>query len=203
MTRQKDQVFEGQSANSAAEADGLDAFGLPQDVENAMFNSLDGSALSGQRSAAIKARVLRRVRARRQALLSDRQLSTLPAGEDGWRPFLPKVSIKPLQRVGDNLTYLLKLEPGAILVPHDHPQDEECIVLSGEVRIGETVAHTGDYHFAPKGVPHGAIVSDTGALLFLRGAVPAAHQVRWASLGTLAAFSPEPVRRFIRRYWEE
>ncbi|MEY2633446.1 MAG: hypothetical protein RIR00_2100 [Pseudomonadota bacterium] len=184
------------------EAAAMDEPALPRDVESAMYNSLDSTALSPERNRAIKSRLMQRVRQQRRNLLSDQCLSTLPAAEGEWRPFLPKVSIRHLQRVGDSLTYLLKLEPGAILVPHDHPQDEECIVLSGEVRIGETVARTGDYHFAPKGVAHGAIVSDTGALLFLRGAVPAANQVHWASLGTLAAFSPEPVRQFIRRHWE-
>lgn len=169
---------------------------LPPDVENAMFENIAPVALSRQRSDAIKARLMQRVRADRQP-----HLTTIHADEGDWQPFLPKVRIKHLQRSGDTLTYLLRLEPGAILVPHEHPQDEECIVLEGEVRIGATLARTGAYHLAPKGMAHDAIVSDTGALLFLRGAVPEASQVRWASLGTLAALSPDPVRNFIRRYW--
>lgn len=171
--------------------------GLPSDVENAMFQSLDPEALSRERGQAIKRRLMRRVHAGRRP-----DLTTIHAAEGEWHPFLPRVRIKNLQRSGDTLSYLLKLEPGAILVPHEHPQDEECIVLEGEVRIGDTVARAGAYHLAPKGVAHDAIVSDTGALLFLRGAVPAAGQVQWARLGTLAAFSPEPLRNFIRRHWD-
>jgi quercetin dioxygenase-like cupin family protein len=172
--------------------------GLPQELETAMFENLaPAGSLDPQRNAAIKSRLMRRVRAERQP-----GLTTIQADEGDWKPFLPKVRIKTLQQSGDTLTYLLRLEPGAILVPHDHPQDEECIVLEGEVRIGQTVARAGAYHLAPKGMAHDSIVSDNGALLFLRGAVPDASQVRWASLGTLAALSPEPLRNFIMSHWQ-
>lgn len=172
--------------------------GLPRELESAMFENLAPAAtLDPQRSAAMKSRLMQRVHADRQP-----HLTTVQADEGDWKPFLPKVRIKTLQRSGDTLSYLLRLEPGAILVPHDHPQDEECIVLEGEVRIGQTVARTGAYHLAPKGMPHDAIVSDTGALLYLRGAVPDARQVRWASLATVAALSPEPVRKFIMNHWQ-
>ncbi len=172
--------------------------GLPHDVESSMFQSLNAGTLSPQRSQAMKQRLMQRVRAQNRP-----HLTTIHATDGEWRPFLPKVSIKSLQHQGDTLTYLLRLEPGAILVPHDHPQDEECIVLEGEVRIGTTLARQGDYHLAPKGIAHDTIVSDSGALLFLRGAVPSARQVHWGRLSTLAAFSPEPLRNFIRRHWPD
>lgn len=100
-------------------------------------------------------------------------LRTVRADEGDWRPLLPRVYLKPLAREGDTLTYLLRLDPGGTIPPHEHPQDEECIVLAGEVSMGELVLRAGDYHLAPRGVPHGALQSGTGALLFLRGAVPA------------------------------
>ena len=53
------------------------------------------------------------------------------------------------------------------------------MVLEGEVRIGTMTVRQGAYHLAPAGVPHEPISSETGALLFLRGAIPAARQVRW------------------------
>jgi len=94
----------------------------------------------------------------------------------------------------------LKLEPGAAVVPHDHPVDEECLVLEGEARIGELVVRAGDYHLAPRGKPHGMITSEHGALLFLRGAVPHASQVRWLSRDAVLALAPEALRRFIERW---
>ena len=181
-----------------ATADSIVDPGLPRDVENAMFESLGAAALTAQRSEAIRSRLMQRVRD-----ATTPRLTTIQAEDGEWRPFLPKVRIKTLQQSGQSMSYLLRLEPGAILVPHEHPQDEECFVLEGEVRFGDTVARVGAYHLAPKGQAHDAIVSDTGALLYLHGAIPAASQVRWASLGTLAAFSPEPLRKFIRHYWQD
>lgn len=171
--------------------------GLPRDVENAMFESLGAAPLSAERSEAIRSRLMQRVRH-----AATPRLTTIQAEDGEWRPFLPRVRIKTLQQTGQSMSYLLRLEPGAILVPHEHPQDEECFVLEGEVRFGDIVARAGAYHLAPKGLAHEAIVSDTGALLYLHGAIPAASQVRWASLGTLAALSPEPLRNFIRRHWQ-
>ena len=180
-----------------AMADSIAEAGLPRDVENAMFESLGAVPLAPQRSDAMKARLMQRVEAARRP-----RLTTIQADEGEWKPFLPRVRIKTLQQTGNSMSYLLRLEPGAILVPHEHPQDEECFVLEGEVRFGDTVARAGAYHLAPKGLAHEAIVSDSGALLYLHGAIPAASQVRWASLGTLAALSPEPLRNFIRRHWQ-
>jgi anti-sigma factor ChrR (cupin superfamily) len=123
-------------------------------------------------AAAMRERVLQRIRA-------SKALTTIQADEGEWQPFSPKVSIKVLRRDVHTQSYLLKLEPGALVLPHVHGEDEECMVLEGEVRIGDLVAKAGAYHLAPKGVPHEPISSETGALLFLRGAIPAARQVRW------------------------
>ena len=61
--------------------------------------------------------------------------------------------------------------PGASLPAHDHPADEECLVLEGEVMLGDILGRAGDYHLAPKGLPHGTITSKTGALLFIRAGI--------------------------------
>lgn len=123
-------------------------------------------------AATIRGRLLQRIRA-------SQALTTIQADEGEWEPFVPKVQIKVLRRDVHTQSYLLKLDPGAVLLPHVHGEDEECMVLEGEVRIGNLVAKAGAYHLAPKGVPHEPIRSETGALLFLRGAIPAAGQVRW------------------------
>jgi anti-sigma factor ChrR (cupin superfamily) len=77
-----------------------------------------------------------------------------------------------LHHDGDTLSYLLRLEAGAALPAHRHPQDEECLVLEGEMHIGELVVPTGGYHLGRKGVLHDRLTSPAGALIFLRGAVP-------------------------------
>lgn len=67
----------------------------------------------------------------------------------------------------------------AVVLPHVHGHDEECMVLEGEVRVGDLVVKQGAYHLAPRGVAHEPTRSESGAPLFLRGAIPAARQVRW------------------------
>lgn len=100
-------------------------------------------------------------------------------GDDGeWRPFVDGVRIKVLREQAGVLSYLLRLEPGARLPPHRHPQDEECIVIDGSLRVGTGAAFgPGSYHLAHGGALHATISTDTGATIFLRGAVPQADHV--------------------------
>jgi quercetin dioxygenase-like cupin family protein len=129
-------------------------------------------ALDALDAATIRERIVKRIRA-------SKGLTTIQANEGEWESFSPKVKIKVLHRDVDTQSYLLRLEPGAVVLPHVHGQDEECMVLEGEVRIGDLVVSAGAYHLAPRGVPHEPISSEHGALLFLRGSIPAARQVRW------------------------
>jgi quercetin dioxygenase-like cupin family protein len=148
---------------------------IPPRLESLLVDSLQGEPevkLDAVDAATIRERVLKRVRA-------SQGLTTIQADEGVWESFSPKVKIKVLHRDVNTQSYLLKLEPGAIVLPHVHGQDEECMVLEGEVRIGDLVVKAGAYHLAPRGVPHEPISSETGALLFLRGSIPAARQVRW------------------------
>lgn len=54
--------------------------------------------------------------------------------------------------------------------PHEHPLDEECLVLEGEFTLESIKLRAGDFHFAPKGMTHGVARSEHGALLYIRGA---------------------------------
>lgn len=97
---------------------------------------------------------------------------TVRTEEGDWVVLAPKVEMKLLRQDAQSRSFLLRLHPGAVLPPHQHPLDEECYCLEGEVRFGDLAVRAGDYHLAPRGVPHGAMRSRTGALLFLRGANP-------------------------------
>lgn len=114
-----------------------------------------------------------RLRAEVQAASPARtQHLTLRADEGRWLDLGQGVRMKPLNRERGMLSYLLELAPGASLPEHGHDEDEECIVLSGDVWLGEVHAGAGDFHLARKGVPHGRIYSEGGCMLFLRGARP-------------------------------
>jgi quercetin dioxygenase-like cupin family protein len=170
-------------------------------MHEALLEALAPVELAAERTEAMKRRLLARVEASQSAPAGmPPGLSTVRAGEGEWQSFMPKVRIKVLMREGDTMSYLLRLEPGAMLPPHDHPQTEECVVLEGEVRIGSQVVHPGDYHVARAGHDHGLLRSDSGALLFLRGAVPSARQVRWGSLDAYAPLVPQSMRDKLGRW---
>ena len=68
-------------------------------------------------------------------------------------------------------TYLLRIESGAEFAAHSHLDDEYCLVLQGSVEFADLKLQAGDFHLARKGSHHGRVVSTTGALLYLQGAL--------------------------------
>lgn len=129
-------------------------------------------------STSSQARGIRRRLMDRVADTDDSHL-TIDGDAGDWQPFLDGVAIKVLREHEGVLSYLLRLEPGAVLPPHRHPQDEECVVLQGCLRVGSTIeVGPGGYHLAHAGALHATISSATGATVFLRGAVPdASHRL--------------------------
>lgn len=137
---------------------------------------LDEAVAPDPPDAAAQARVKQRL-LRRIAADSTPRHHTVPAAAGPWQPFGPGVTMKVLHQEGETLSYLLRLQPGASLPPHRHPQDEECLVLEGEMHIGDIVIGPGGYHLGRQGVLHDRLSSPGGALIFLRGAAPEIAQV--------------------------
>ncbi len=99
--------------------------------------------------------------------------TTVRAKSGVWMPFLDGVEIKILHTAADTASYLLKMQAGSSLPIHSHGADEECLVLEGDLYIGDELAlGAGDYHRAARGVPHAKIATRGGALLYLRGDPP-------------------------------
>ena len=71
-------------------------------------------------------------------------------------------------------SYLLRLAPGVRIAGHGHTAIEECLVLSGAVSVGDVRLAAGDYHLAIPGPVHGDVTTESGALLYSRGAAKAA-----------------------------
>lgn len=130
-----------------------------------------------QEATPAQARAIRR-RLMERVADADQSHLTIDGAEGQWQPFLDGVTIKVLYERDGVLSYLLRLEPGAMLPPHRHPQDEECIVLEGRLRVGSQIElGRGGYHLAHGGALHARITTDTGATIFLRGAIPDASQL--------------------------
>ncbi|MBI5257554.1 MAG: cupin domain-containing protein [Burkholderiales bacterium] len=122
------------------------------------------------------ARVKRRLLAR-VAEDQRRQHLTVQADEGQWQPFGRGLSLKLLHQRDGVMSYLVRLAPGAVLPAHRHPIDEECVVLEGSLRIGELEVGAGGFHLGRQEVLHMPIVSEGGALIFLRGAAPEASSL--------------------------
>ncbi len=118
------------------------------------------------RIEALRARILGRVRAP-----APDGTSTIRFREGDWIRIAPLIEVKVLRqnRRRNFQTALWRLQPGAVLPTHHHAVDEECLVLSGEIHVGDHYVRTGDYHVAHAGHDHPNIESAEGALLLIRG----------------------------------
>jgi quercetin dioxygenase-like cupin family protein len=144
---------------------------LPEAIAAALCAATAPVQPPPDRAAALRSRVLARAAAP--------GFLTIPASEEGWIEVMPKVRAKLLYTDGTAQSYLVRLEPGARAPAHDHPAGEECVVLEGEVRyIGGSTLRAGDYEVAHKGAHHTELVSDTGALVFLRYQLPLENYIR-------------------------
>lgn len=94
-----------------------------------------------------------------------------------WHALLPGIDRKVLHEEGGVMSYLLRFAPGAVLPAHRHPVDEECVVISGVLRIGTLVLPAGSYHRVRRDVLDADSTTDQGAVIFLRGATPRAEQL--------------------------
>ncbi|MGH8611050.1 MAG: cupin domain-containing protein [Gammaproteobacteria bacterium] len=146
----------------------LKATHLPQDVMQALLETSAPLAPDPERALRLRRHLLR------QAARGSKQagLTTVLKDEGGWTKLGPLVEMKLLRNDQESRSYLLKMHPGAVLPPHQHMLDEECLMLEGEVWIGDIHLCAGDYHVAAKGTPHGAIRTSTGGVAFLRGPHP-------------------------------
>ena len=95
---------------------------------------------------------------------------TIYKGEGEWFAISDKISIKILHQDFESKiqSALWRLKPGAVIPGHRHHHDEECLVMEGDIRIGQHKLSSGDFHLMHGGSYHPDLVSDHGALLYLR-----------------------------------
>lgn len=95
---------------------------------------------------------------------------TVRSGEGEWRTLVPGTEIKMLMvdRDAGFQSFLLRLAPGTLLPPHDHSALEECLLLEGDMLIGDRCYSRGDYHAALPGSRHASISTRNGGVVFIR-----------------------------------
>lgn len=117
----------------------------------------------------LRAKILSRIR----EYTSMKALTTLRSDEGKWIRMLPGIEIKLLFEDEENKSrsLLMRVGAGAVFPAHEHDGLEECLVLEGELNMGDLTLYAGDYHIARQGAAHADLTSRTGALLFFRTAV--------------------------------
>lgn len=96
--------------------------------------------------------------------------TTVRAAQGDWRTIAPGCEIKVLfvDHAQGYQSLLMRMHPGAVLPSHDHTMAEECLLLEGEMVIGEARFRAGDFHIAHPGTRHPDIRSEVGALAYIR-----------------------------------
>lgn len=111
---------------------------------------------------------------------SDVATQTILADGQGWQPLADGVAMRPLWQADGRESLLIRMQPGTALPGHDHPAEEECMLISGELFLGDILLRAGEYQLGRPGSKHGEITTDVGALYYVN--VPA----NWRSAGSSA-----------------
>jgi len=112
----------------------------------AMFGELVGALLPGSGAPAV----------------------TITANDGRWEEIADGVESKVLCRDGEMVSRFIRLQPGASLPANRCASEEECMMLEGDAFFGDRLVCAGDFHLTPAGAERAVLVSDGGALLFVR-----------------------------------
>lgn len=97
------------------------------------------------------------------------RISARRPAEGVWLQLLPGVRMRLLhvEPVSGARSAIMRMDPGAEVPAHDHPEVEECFVLDGIVAIDDGEYGAGDHLVAPMGTSHQRIVARSATTLLL------------------------------------
>ena len=150
--------------------------------ESALDNDIIEMLAEAQEPAPIPVELAARMRKNLMQNISQEKasqqegFSTLRSTDGEWVEVMPGAQFKVLHDDGNGLdgllSYLIKLDAGFEMQGHEHPFDEECLMLEGDLTLGDITLNKGDFHYAASGVTHGYVSSKNGCMAFIRGALP-------------------------------
>lgn len=142
---------------------------LDADTIRALAESIAPAALSTADREALRERILARVKDEPPP-----GTITIRAATMRWLAAGPGVEVMVVRsnRERNDQTVLIRMQPGSEVVGHRHTMEEECLILEGEVFIGDHRLSRGDMHVASPGVVHAPIRSPAGALILIRSEIP-------------------------------
>ena len=132
-------------------------------LQDALLAALHGPRLPAKRLAKLRARVLESA--------GQAPVAIFRMEESAFRPLFAGVRMRPLRMdpVANTQTSLWRLDPGAVVPPHDHIGEEECLVMEGSIIWNGHEYTAGDFLLARPGAHHEAFLSPQGCLLMIRG----------------------------------
>jgi mannose-6-phosphate isomerase-like protein (cupin superfamily) len=86
-----------------------------------------------------------------------------------WENFAPGIRRRMLWQAGNACAYLARAQLGAAVPAHGHRNDEECLMVEGEIFTGDILVREGEFQLAPAGLKHGLVQAATACLVYLRG----------------------------------
>jgi hypothetical protein len=89
--------------------------------------------------------------------------------EAGWPEFVPGIWRRVLWKHDGQAAMLYLAEPGAKVPQHTHGNDEECLMVDGELFLDDLLLQAGDYQLAPAGTGHRMTETDTGVVIYAHG----------------------------------
>jgi quercetin dioxygenase-like cupin family protein len=135
----------------------------------AIASAVGPAELSEAQRSSMRAKIASRIAPEQPA-----NTHTVRAESVEWLSVWPNVWVKMLrQEPASNLQMVLfRIKPGGIVPAHVHTKEEECLVLDGEIFIGDHRVGEGDLHVAKPGAEHGDITTRTGATVLVRSEIP-------------------------------
>ena len=96
-----------------------------------------------------------------------------PAPRDGARPWAdlaPGVRGMGLHydHLVGTMVYMVRMEPGTHCPAAVDGTPEDCLVVSGDLCLGDVILRAGDNHHAPGSVIHGGGQTEAGAVVLIR-----------------------------------
>ena len=105
--------------------------------------------------------VIRRTPQLDDSIPGEHESRTIRANEGRWFPIGRGAQTKKLSfnAERDTVTFLLEMEPHAIVPAHDHKGSEDTYVVRGSCSIGAVGLAMGDFHHVDAGAHHGDVVA--------------------------------------------
>lgn len=145
-------------------------FRLPKDRVAAFREAAAAAIASYVKPAAPPPSLRDRLMKRVANFEAQKPVADVRAYDDGWRPSgVEGVDLKLLFRdqQADRTTVLVRMAPGARYPVHRHDDDEQCLVIKGDVRWRDQVYREGDFVVTARNSTHPQLWSEGGNLLLI------------------------------------